>query len=247
MPPGIGQQTDPAGWRTLELFAETPAFNRWLFAQISSFCKGEVLEIGSGIGNISGLLIEMNEKVHLSDLRDEYCLYLEKKYAANARLKGVYQIDLSLLDFDSRFPGLLHRFDTVVALNVIEHIERDELAVQNAKKLLRPGGILIILVPAGQSLFNRFDQELGHYRRYNKKTVSGLLSGAGLTVIKSSYFNFGGILGWWYSGSVLKKKIIPHAQLKLFNQLVPAFRMLDQLVAHAAGLSVFAVAINASS
>lgn len=247
MPSGIGQPTDPSGWETLELFAKAPAFNQWLFTQISSFCKGEVLEVGSGIGNISGLLIEKNERVYLSDLRTEYCLYLEKKYAANSRLRGVFQIDLSLPDFDSRFPELLHRFDTVIALNVVEHIERDEVAVQNAKKLLRPGGILIILVPAGQSLFNRFDQELGHYRRYNKKAISRLLSGAGLTVIQSNYFNFGGIPGWWYSGSVLKKKIIPHSQLKLFNHLVPAFRMLDKLVAHAAGLSVIAVAANAST
>ena len=247
MPSGIGQQTDPSGRETLELFAEAPAFNQWLFAQISSFCKGEVLEVGSGIGNISGLLMEKNEWVYLSDLRIEYCHFLEKKYAANPHLRGVYQFDLSLSDFDSRFPEMLHRFDTVIALNVVEHIESDECAVKNAKNLLRPGGNLIILVPAGQLLFNRFDEELGHYRRYNKKTVSRLLSGAGLTVIRANYFNFGGILGWWYSGSVLKKKIIPRGQLKLFNQLVPAFRILDQLVAHASGLSVIVVAVNASS
>ncbi len=247
MPSGIGQQTDPSGRETLELFAEAPAFNRWLFDQISSFCNGEVLEVGSGIGNISGLLMEKNEWVYLSDLRIEYCHLLEKKYATNPHLRAVYQFDLSLSDFDSRFPEMLHRFDTVIALNVVEHIESDERAVKNAKKLLRPGGNLIILVPAGQLLFNRFDEELGHFRRYNKKTVSRLLSEAGLTVIRAKYFNFGGILGWLYSGTMLKKKIIPRSQLKLFNQLVPAFRILDQLVAHAAGLSVIVVAVNASS
>ena len=241
-----GQKTDPSGWETLELFANAPAFNRWLFDQISPFCKGEVLEVGSGIGNISGLLLDKRLKISLSDLRMEYCAFLEKKFGGNPYLRSVYQIDFSLPDFDSRYPDLLNCFDTVIALNVVEHIEQDLRAVQNAKKLLRNQGTLIILVPAGPSLYNRFDRELGHYKRYTKTMVSGLLTTSGLTQIHANYFNFGGILGWWFSGAVLKKKIIPLSQLKLYNQLVPIFRMIDQLVAHTAGLSVIAVATNQS-
>jgi SAM-dependent methyltransferase len=247
MTSSAGQKTDPSGWETLELFANAPAFNRWLFDRISTFCKGEVLEVGSGIGNISGLLMDKQPKISLSDLRIEYCQFLEKKFAANPHLRGVYQIDLSLPDFDSRYPELLYRFDTVIALNVVEHIEQDLRAVQNAKKLLRNEGKLIILVPAGPCLYNTFDRELGHYRRYTKTSVSGLLATARLTQIHANYFNFGGILGWWFSGSVLKKKIIPRSQLKLYNQLVPFFRMIDQLVGQTAGLSVIAVATNQST
>ncbi|MFI5193573.1 MAG: class I SAM-dependent methyltransferase [Chitinophagales bacterium] len=238
---GAGLQSDPAGWETLELFADVPAFNQWLLNRILPYCNGHVLEAGSGIGNISGLLLDKHLKVSLSDLRSEYCLHLNKRFAAFPDLEGIYQMDLSLPDFENRYPDLLGRFDTVVALNVVEHIKHDALAIQNAKKLLRNNGTLIVLVPAGKCLYNNFDRELGHYKRYSRKTLGRLLRAEKLTITCMSYFNFAGILGWWFSGSVMRKKIIPRSQLKLYNQLVPLFRFLDQLVAHAAGLSVIAV------
>jgi len=237
-----GLPTDPSGWETLELFAEAPAFNRWLFDRIAPFCKGEVMEAGSGIGNISGLLLDHHFKLTVSDMRAEYCRLLTDKFGGNPNLQAVHQLDLSLLDFENRYPDLLNRFDTVIALNVVEHIKEDALAIRNAGKLLRNKGNLIILVPSGRYLYNRFDRELGHYRRYSGKAVSRLLSDAGLQVFYSRYFNSGGIAGWWFSGSVLKKKIIPGFQLRIFNRLVPFFRILDQCTAKVAGLSVIAVA-----
>jgi SAM-dependent methyltransferase len=237
-----GLSTDPSGWKTLELFAEAPAFNKWLFDQISPFCKGAVLEAGSGIGNISGLLLDHHFKLTLSDMRAEYCRLLKHKFGASPDLQAVHQLDLALPDFESRYPDLLNRFDTVVALNVVEHIKEDALAVRNAAKLLRNEGNLIVLVPSGRYLYNRFDRELGHYRRYSGKAVSRLLTNAGLQVFYSGYFNSAGIAGWWFSGSVLKKKIIPGSQLKIFDRLVPAFRILDQCTKKIAGLSVISVA-----
>jgi len=242
-----GERTDPAGLETLDHFNDAPAFNSWLFEQIFPYCKGCVLEAGSGIGNISGLMLDKHLKVVLSDLRSEYCELLERKYAGNPDLQGVYLLDLSVADFENRYPDLLHRFDSVVALNVIEHIREDALAVRNAMKLLRNGGNLIVLVPAGQYLYNRFDRELGHFRRYAKGDLIKLLTGTGLKVLHTDYFNFGGIFGWWFSGSVMKNRIIPRSQLKIFNRLVPVFRIVDRLVAHAAGVSVIAVATNQSN
>jgi hypothetical protein len=124
----------------------------------------------------------------------------------------------------------------------MEHIEADVLAIRNAAKLLRDNGRLILLVPAGQCLFNRFDKELGHYRRYSKKTVSVLLTNEGLSVLQSAYFNAGGIPGWWFSGSVLRKRIIPGSQIKIFERLVPVFRIIDNCTKQAVGLSVIAAA-----
>lgn len=239
-----GLQADPSGWETLELFADAPAFNRWIFDRISSFCKGEVIEAGSGIGNISTLLLDQHFQTSLSDIRTEYCQFLKNKFAGNPDLRGVFRLDLSSPDFENIYPDLLGRFDTVIALNVVEHIHQDELAIQNAKKLIRDKGNLIILVPAGRYLYNRFDRELGHYRRYSKKSVCRLLTNQGLKMAHLSYFNFGGIFGWWFSGSVMKRKIIPGSQLKVFNQLVPFFRITDQLASHITGLSVIAVATN---
>ena len=133
------------------------------------------------------------------------------------------------------------QFDTVFALNVIEHIEEDLVALQNIKKILRPGGNVIILVPAFNLLYNNFDHNLGHYRRYNRRSLKALLQEAEFKILDSSYFNVAGIMGWILSGKVLKRDVIPEGQMKLFDQLVPLFKFLDKLTMKSFGLSVVAV------
>jgi len=234
-------EKDHSGLETLELFANAPHFNKWLFENISPYCQGNILEIGSGIGNISKLLLQQNMPVTLSDLRKEYCEQLRLRFGENKNLQDVLQIDLSLKDFEKTYQQSLHRFDTVIALNVVEHIEDDSLVISNCKKLLKPNGRLIILVPAFMKLYNSFDKELGHYRRYNKKNLGGLFRAQHLKIIRIQYFNCAGILGWWFTGSILKKKIIPRNQLAIYEKLVPLFRLIDNLLMKRIGLSVIAV------
>jgi SAM-dependent methyltransferase len=234
-------QSDPSGFETLEAFSTAAAINRWVYEKISRYAQGQVLEIGSGIGNISALLLTDQSTVSLSDLRPEYCRLLEKKFGQDPHLQGVYELDLSLKDFKTKNAGLLEKFDTVVALNVIEHIADDSLAIRNAKALLRVNGRLVILVPAGQWLFNSLDRELGHYKRYTKAGLNGLLESAGLVVRESRYFNAAAILGWWFSGNILREKIISPSKLNLFNQWVPFFRIVDWFVTPFIGVSVISV------
>ncbi|MDR3716094.1 MAG: class I SAM-dependent methyltransferase [Puia sp.] len=239
-----GTGTDPAGLETLELFAHAPLFNRWLFETIRPYCSGRLLEIGSGIGNISVSLLKLGIPVTLSDLREEYCDILRSRFGGMATLDDVCRADLAAPDFEERYPRLLDHFDSVVALNVVEHIREDSLAIANCKKMLRPGGRLIVLVPAYQFLFNNLDRELGHFRRYDKKSLRQLLEAGGLAVNHTQYFNFAGITGWCLTGSVLKRRTIPGFQLRLYNKLVPVFRMADAVTGHSAGLSVIAIAKN---
>src|ERR1700682_2530026 len=163
-----GTRSDPAGFETLENFSRAPAINQWLYDKIKGFAFGQILEIGSGIGNISDHLLKDQTTVSLSDLRLEYCRLLGKKFGQDLHLQGIYELGLSLSDFKKTYPDLLEKFDTVFALNVIEHIENDLQAIQNAKSLLRANGKLVVLVPAGEWLFNSLDRELGHYKRYSK-------------------------------------------------------------------------------
>ena len=236
------QKQDPAGLETLELFSQTHSFNRWLFDSIASYCRGSILEIGSGIGNISKYLLQMQGPVTLTDLRAEYCNKLTSLFSGRPSLEAVCQLDISSPVFEQAYPSLLHRFDTVVALNVIEHIRNDALAVNNCKNLLRKNGLLIVLVPAYQWLFNTLDVELGHFKRYRAESLKQLLQAQGMEVVHTRYFNSAAMPGWWLAGSVMKKKIVPYGQLKLYNRMVPAFRMLDRLLMHQTGLSVIAVA-----
>ena len=242
--PSHFHESDPNGLQTLERFARATHFNKWLFDTIFPWCKGRVLEVGSGIGNLSTFFLQEEILLTASDLRDEYCNILQEKFGKNSFLQGIKSIDLSEKDFDTRYASLAGQFDTVVALNVIEHIEDDSYAVANCKKLLAPGGNLVVLVPAFKTLYNLFDEELGHFVRYTSKTLPQLLKDGGLSVIHDQYFNAAGIAGWMINGKLLKKKIIPKAQLQLFDKLIPAMKLVDVITFHRIGLSVIAIGQN---
>jgi hypothetical protein len=107
--------------------------------------------------------------------------------------------------------------------------------------LLKTGGTLVILVPAYQFLYNKFDKELEHYRRYTKASLNSLFKKANFKIIHNQYFNAIGILGWFVSGRLLGNNLIPEDQMKAYNTLVPIFRILDKLVLNIFGLSVITV------
>jgi SAM-dependent methyltransferase len=237
-------QSDPSGFETLEAFSQAGKFNRWLYQKIIGYVQGKTLEIGSGIGNISAFLLKDMDDVSLSDLRPEYCRLLQNKFRNATHLKGVYELDLSLEDFNYIHPELMEKFDTVIALNVIEHISDDLLAIRNAKALLRKSGKLVILVPAGQWLYNSIDHELGHNKRYSKSGLNELMESAGLVVTDCRYFNAAAILGWWVSGSILREKSISSVKLKIYNRMIPFFKIMDWFISPFTGISVISVGLK---
>jgi SAM-dependent methyltransferase len=144
---------------------------------------------------------------------------------------------------DNRVEGqdLAGRFDTVVALNVIEHIRDDAAAVRNCFRLLRPGGRLVMLVPAYPRLFNGIDEELGHFRRYKKKDAACLLEGQGFRLIHSEYFNAAAIVGWWVSGALLRMRRLGKRGVTIYNYFVPLARPIDRVLGRRIGVSVIVV------
>ena len=232
---------DQAGMDTLNVVAKANKFNTWMYNTIKPYCTGNILEIGSGIGNISDYLIDDNQQVTLSDIHQNYVDILKKKHAQRTNLKDVLLMDIIDPDFDSKFENYFETFDSVYALNIVEHVEADTQAIANIKKLLKPNGKIIILVPAYQSLYNGFDKELEHYRRYNKQCLNSLMINNTIEIIHSQYFNFIGVFGWWFSGSLLKKKTIPEGQMSLYNLLVPIFKIIDKIIFNKIGLSVISI------
>lgn len=235
----ISKEIDLEGLQILSVIEKANKFNQWMYETIKPHCKGKILEIGCGIGNISEYFIQDNLNIVLSDLRDNYIQIVKNKFT-----NEVIKIDLVAENFDQDYALLLESFDTVFALNVVEHIKDDELAVANCKKLLKKGGHLIILVPAYQSLFNNFDVELEHFRRYTHKTLKNIISKNNLAINTTFSFNFIGILGWFVSGSILKKKSIPEGQMGFFNKLVPVFKLADFVTFKKIGLSVICFAVK---
>jgi len=235
-----GINADDIGFSTLMNISEAHKLNTWMFESIKPYLKGKTLEIGSGIGNISAVCIEQQVPLYLSDYSDRYCQFLEKKFAAEPYIKGIFKIDLVDKEFETNQAHLLGTFDTIFTLNVIEHIDDDQQAVENCHKLLAPGGRLIMLMPAYPALYNRFDKELGHYRRYTGHTMNKLLS-PDFQVIKIRHFNLAGIFGWFLFGSVFREKKLTREQMGAFEKLVPLFRLADKITGNKIGLSVIGI------
>ncbi len=229
------------GTDTLEVISAANNFNRWMYETIKPHCRGQILEIGSGIGNISRFFIEDGAEISLSDIEISYFPRLKEKFADKENMKGMYRLDFSDKNLENNHPEMLGKFDTIFALNVVEHIPDHEQALRNAMKMLRPGGRVVILVPAFQSLFNGFDTQLDHQRRYTRKSLQKLIEESGFTLKSAQYFNFIAILGWYISGTILKKEMIPNGQMKFYDKLVPLWKVIDFFTSRIAGVSVIQV------
>ena len=235
------EENDAIGEATLDVIAKADKFNRWMYETIKPFCKGKTLEIGSGIGNISTFFLDDGFDMVLTDIRQNYFEKLNQNFNQYSNFLGSEVMNLTDAEFDKKFESHIGQYDTVFALNVVEHIQDDGLAITNCKKLLKKGGHLVILVPSYQGLFNKFDTELGHYRRYTKTKLSKVFTNSNLEIIHKQYFNFIGILGWFITGSILKKESIPGGQMKLYNTLVPIFKIVDKVIFNRIGLSTIVV------
>jgi 2-polyprenyl-3-methyl-5-hydroxy-6-metoxy-1,4-benzoquinol methylase len=232
---------DPAGHQILQSIAAAPKFNAWMYAQITPYLQGTVLEIGSGIGNISAFVVADGYDITLSDYNPDYCGELRKKFGDKKNVRSVEQIDLQATDFFTRYASLQAGFDTVYLLNVLEHLKDEALAIEACQFLLKPGGRLILLTPAYPFLYAKLDAQLGHYRRYTRKTLAAVVEQQGLQVIACRYFNALGLAGWAVSAKLLRRTTIQEGQMKWFERLMPLARLLDGLVARQIGLSVICV------
>ena len=190
---------------------------------------------------LSNYFINNGASIFLSDIRNSYCNILTEKFHNNPNLLGVQNIDLVASNFEQIYTQHINQFDTVFALNVIEHIENDALAISNCQKLLKKNGTLIILVPAYQTLYNQFDKELFHYKRYLKKEVIQLFQDNKLTIKKSFYFNALGIAGWFFSGKLAKNKMIPSSQMGFYNKIVFIAKIIDLILFKKIGLSAIVI------
>ncbi len=225
------------GHETLSRIADAlNRYNDWMYEQIAPHLGERVLEIGSGIGNLSTYLQE-REHLTLSDISPAYLEILRERFGSDPAVE-IRHWDLTEEPPPELAPAT---FDTVVCLNVLEHVAEDHAALRRIHRLLRPGGKLILLVPAHPFLYNQFDRGLEHYRRYDRKGLRACLIRNGYHPERLWYFNALGALGWFFNGSLLRRKLLPSGQMRLFDRLVP-FLKWERLLGPPFGISVIAVA-----
>jgi glycosyltransferase involved in cell wall biosynthesis len=207
----------------LDAFASAPNFNRWMADTIQPYIGKRVLEIGSGMGNLTRLLLAGRKRYVATDIDREHLERLKSRLSERPRLETAV---LNAADprGQEEFAG---QMDTVVCLNVLEHIEDDLGALRNIREMLEPGGRAVVLVPEGQSIYNSLDEELGHCRRYSEDQLRQRMTEAGFDVEAILRFNRASRPGWWLNGTILKRRTISRAQLKNFDRLVWLWRRID--------------------
>jgi glycosyltransferase involved in cell wall biosynthesis len=224
------------GHSILHSLSNTHRFNRWMADTIRPWLGDRVLEIGAGMGNLTNQVLP-RATYTVTDIDPLHLHYLTNRYASSRNMM-VRQLDVMNT---AHFQGLESHFDSVVCLNVLEHVERDDVGLQNISAVLAPGGAALILVPRSMQLFGSLDTVLGHVRRYSAAELAQKLKTAGFEVEKIFTFNRIGAPGWWLNGRVLKRKHFGKLQLKIFDMFVWLWRLLEDILPWP-GLSLIAVA-----
>ncbi|RME82055.1 MAG: class I SAM-dependent methyltransferase [Caldilineae bacterium] len=210
---------DPIGYETLRRMATVARYNDWIYEEIGAFAGQRLLEVGCGIGNMTEYFVDRELVVGIDLLAASVALTLEKH--RNNNHVHAFQGDIT----DPEFVETLRpfRFDTVLCLNVLEHIAQDALALRHMYELLVPAGRLLLFVPAGVYMFGTLDLALGHHRRYELPQLRELVCSVGFEIERLGYLNLAGIPGWWLNSRLLKRDLLPQRQLDWFNRLAPLF------------------------
>jgi SAM-dependent methyltransferase len=221
----------------LEIMAAARNYRRWMYRQLAPYIGQRVLEIGAGIGNFTRLLLD-RELVLATDNYPPCIDYLNQHLGD--RLKAPPVLWDAAADIASQFRE--YEFDTIICLNVLEHIEDDLRALTQMYELLMPTGRLVLLVPAFQFLYGSVDEALGHYRRYTRRTLLPVMEKAEFSIERSFYMNGIGMAGWFWNNRIIKRTEESRKQIGIFDRYVaPLAEFTERLVPPPAGLSLIAI------
>jgi SAM-dependent methyltransferase len=209
----------------------------WQAAMAKEQLGRRVIEVGCGLGNFTRHLLD-RELVIALDVVPDCVEHLRGRFPAarHIQTRCLDVQDAAFLDLKRARP------DSVVCLNVLEHVRDDLRALQHMHAVLRPGGRAVFMLPAFESLYGPIDENLGHFRRYSKRGWSELAARAGFRVKLARYTNSIGFAGWWVNAKLLRKTEQSEGQIALFDTvLVPVMSRAERWIQPPFGQSIFSV------
>ena len=216
----------------------SPNYLRSIADLCEPYLGREVLDVGAGHGAITELFAD-GRRVLATDLSDSCISAMQERFAATPNVE-VMKVDLRTLDPDE----LGRRFDSVVLINVLEHIEDDAGTLAALSRFLRPGGALVLYVPALNGLYGPWDRKVGHFRRYSKWRLREVAAEAGLEVAELRYANLLAIPAWFaFSRFSAPSNDDPGNSLSIWDRTgVPLSRMIESRVRPPLGLNLLCIA-----
>jgi SAM-dependent methyltransferase len=208
-------------------------YHRWILDTFRPYLRGTVVEIGAGIGTMSELLAECSPDAL-------YCYEPAKNLfpVLAMRLAGRANVHAKNAYFNA-----VTRADTVVLINVLEHIEDDRAMLERIRTSLSENGKLLLFVPALPIIFGSLDEQFGHFRRYTRKQLAQLVASCGFQVELLRYANFPGVFAWYLTGKILKRKTISAGAARLYDRrIVPLVRAIESCLPPPIGQSLILIA-----
>lgn len=231
------QQNDISS--NLEQWNKLGRYSEWMYHSYEQYVGKRVLDVGAGVGNLTKFLLNRCEFVFAIDIFEHQIETMKKRFEKypnfSAKNFNILEDDLEELK--------KYKFDTIICINVLEHLENDKIAIDRMKFLLTKGGRIIILVPAWKKLFSYMDKNVGHYRRYDRRELQTLASKCHMRVLENKYFNFWGIIPYFLKGKLSKNRggsfstDLKESNSKFYNAVTCIMEPIENIIKPIIGLS----------
>ncbi len=227
----------PQGRGVLNTHTGTPQYVRWIAQIIRPHLGDTVLEVGAGIGTLSGRLMARRLRYVVGE---EDALNL---HALKNRFLRTPNVSVVTLDPENEadFAAIGGPFDTALCLNILEYADDPVRPLRNIAGVLEPGGLIVALVPQRRSLYGMLDRSLGLKRRFGRAELAGMFTREGFEIEKTYQINKASAVGWFLQGKLLRRTRLGKPMLKVFDKTVWLWRLLDNVLPWP-GLSLVMVA-----
>jgi SAM-dependent methyltransferase len=237
-PPTVGEPPEHFPGDVLEDLGDMPNYNGWIVDHFTPWLGGRAVEIGAGLGTISERMRPGVDRLDLVEPSPDLARRLVEKFAGDPDLEV---FDQTLETWMAK--GTPETYDSIVMVNVLEHIEDDFAAARGLYDALKVGGALMIFVPALPFLYSNLDKIYGHYRRYTKPTLRDCVSAAGFEIEKLHYVDVAGVLPWWLLNTILGKTSFHGSSLQVYDKcVVPVTRICESVLHPPFGKNLILVA-----
>jgi SAM-dependent methyltransferase len=220
--------------QTLEDLASAVNYRRWLASLALPYLGEHAIEVGSGQGDYVQEWVDAGVRMTASEAEPGRLAFLRRRFAGDDR------VDVVAYTAPSDVEG---SYSAAVAFNVLEHIPDDVAALRGFGRLLRPGGAVVLIVPAFEFAIGPFDRAVGHQRRYRLRTLAAALERAGLQAERLNYVNSLGLLAWFVGMRLLRMTPGEGPILTGWDRaVIPVLRRMEGRWRPPFGQSAFAVA-----
>ena len=230
--------------RELEAMSVASNYHHWILGIFSPYLGRHLVEVGAGLGSFTELILSHHtcETISLVEPSREMC---EQLRVRASQMPPSPLVDVYHAGFPEAAPLIIARHppDSILYVNVLEHIEDDEAELAAIHSALSPHGRVLIFVPALMWLYGAFDERVGHLRRYVKNELEAKLHRAGFQIVVSNYFDLAGVVPWWIKYRLLKSATMETGAVRFYDRyIVPSARRFESVIRPPLGKNLIVVA-----